>query len=368
MSAPLHIDDWVVDAAVKDSLTCTICLELLYQPVNLSTCSHTFCRLCLQKHVDSSNDPCCSDCRAPLSANIRSLLSTADCINGFCTEQLRKVKVSCPYCMQWSGIVGFDRCNVNQHYRECGEMPVLCSVGCGQSLRRNKAAAHESDECPRRVVKCERCHRPFAVEDIPRHHINDKECEQCHLCQLGCGQLLLDTAAEAHVKEQCSHRSVQCPVCDVAVRQDLLDTHLQANLVNHVNSLVSSNASLKQQLASVTSQLAEAVSRMQKQTDALCSQMACVSKEMFGERVLSAGQWVDALDTSHQWLCARVVQVHDRRVLLNYSGWSDKWNEWFDMSSPRIQCGGTKTSLQQVLDKGKRSPGKTEVLPANFGS
>jgi len=93
----LLLDDWVVDQAIKESLTCAICYDLLYQPVNLSTCSHTFCLHCLRACVRQSRSKC-PLCATPFSSNIHAVLSTTDCISGFCNEQLRKVKVSCPHC------------------------------------------------------------------------------------------------------------------------------------------------------------------------------------------------------------------------------------------------------------------------------
>ena len=76
----------------------------------------------------------------------------------------------------------------------------------------------------------------------------------------------------------------------------------------------------------------------------------------FSDRVLHVGEWIDTLDTANKWLCAQVLQVEGSRVLVRYSGWSDKWNEWHDMSSTKILKLGTRTTRKQVEERAKRKP------------
>ena len=367
-SITFPIDDWVVDE--HESLNCSICLDILYQPVNLSTCSHTFCLHCLQKLVqDPNSSPACPECKTALSSSIRSILSTPDCINGWWNEQLRKLKVACPHCKAteaWTGTLGIDRANAIAHRGECGYVPVPCSLGCGQSIARSSLTVHEKDECTKRSVQCDRCNQHFPVDAISAHLINDKECGNCHLCKLGCGQLLLDTLAAAHVKEACTHRPVLCPICNASVQHHLLDHHLQTNLVQHITQLAKDNASLKQQLSLASSTVAQQdmkVSKMQSEISCLRTQLSEVSDVLFTERLYVPGQWVDVLDTKKQWLCAQVASVMGRVVKVSYSGWDAKWDEWLSMESTRIRQLGSKTSQKQVNERGKLSPYVPFVLP-----
>jgi hypothetical protein len=45
---------------------------------------------------------------------------------------------------------------------------------------------------------------------------------------------------------------------------------------------------------------------------------------------------VDAQDFRGKWYIATVVAVKDDRILVNFQGWSDKWNTWYD--TPRWLC------------------------------
>ena len=252
---PFDVDDWVVDQVIKDSLSCSICSSLLYQPVNLSTCCHTYCLHCLQELVRVFHRSSCPQCNTRLSTTIQSILSTVDCINGFCNEQLRKVEVSCPHCKRWKDILGVDRAKAIKHHNECGEVLVQCQVGCGQSLLRRQLDFHENDQCPRRLVTCNRCQQQLRHQDMDQHHINEQECESAHLCKLGCEELVVDLVANVHSKEKCSHRLTKCPVCEKSFPYHLLESHLQSNVVDHFTKLATDNVSLKSQLADLQSTL-----------------------------------------------------------------------------------------------------------------
>ena len=330
-AADVTVDEWVVDQQVKEWLTCAICYDLLYQPVNLSTCSHTFCLRCLREHVKQPQSSSCPMCKTPLSSQIRSLLSTDDCINGSRNEQLRRVKVRCPHCRVWEGILGVDRVNLIAHRNECDEFPYQCGLKCGAMVPRSRCEEHDSAECPRRMVQCgrcaewmffellqkhhinerecekchvcaagcgevvadravaahrsqcaalpvecrlgcgqsisrieiaahehdclhrqvecERCKERLSYEHLSQHHINERECVNCHICMLGCGELLLDRSASDHRSNHCSHRSVLCPICCSSLEHRQLADHNETSSVSHIAELANHCTSLRQQVA-----------------------------------------------------------------------------------------------------------------------
>jgi len=73
----------------------------------------------------------------------------------------------------------------------------------------------------------------------------------------------------------------------------------------------------------------------------------------FSDRVLALNQWVDCLDTSHKWLCAQIIRIEGNRVELRYDGWSDRWNEFLEMSDPRVRPLGSFTTPEAVANIGK---------------
>ena len=244
-----HIDEWVVVQEEKDELTCPICLDILHQPVNLSTCPHACCRRCLGQLVSQHSQPKCPSCREPLSSEIRSLLTTTGCVSGIISEKLRKASTKCPHCHAWEGRLGVNRANLIAHRSECGAYPLICSVGCGESIARSQLAAHEGEQCPRRLVVCGRCEGQYAFESIQQHHINERECERAHLCVHGCGDVVADRTDYIHRLSHCTHRTTRCPVCSASMEHRHLSAHMAANVVEHITLLSCDNATFRSQLA-----------------------------------------------------------------------------------------------------------------------
>ena len=56
----------------------------------------------------------------------------------------------------------------------------------------------------------------------------------------------------------------------------------------------------------------------------------------FSKRRIEIGQWVDVKDTIDMWLEAEVIGIREHQVYVHYNGWGRRWDEWIDMSSPRI--------------------------------
>ena len=69
-------------------------------------------------------------------------------------------------------------------------------------------------------------------------------------------------------------------------------------------------------------------------------------------RQYAVGQWVDVRDTVDQWLEAQVVDVRNTDtglgVKVHYNGWPNRWDEWLDAASPRIQP--LRTNTMQAIN------------------
>lgn len=77
------------DAAVIDSLTCTICGDLMYTPARVGCqAGHTFCRVCISREVDARHS-------CPLDRQALTFQQVA--IAEDVQQQLNKVRVHCRY-------------------------------------------------------------------------------------------------------------------------------------------------------------------------------------------------------------------------------------------------------------------------------
>ena len=70
------------------------------------------------------------------------------------------------------------------------------------------------------------------------------------------------------------------------------------------------------------------------------------------------GQWVDVKDTVDQWLEAQIIEIiqtlNGTQAFVHYNGWPNRWDEWIDINSPRIQY--FKTHTYQSLASPMHSP------------
>lgn len=45
--------------------------------------------------------------------------------------------------------------------------------------------------------------------------------------------------------------------------------------------------------------------------------------------MLKVGTYVDAADTTNNFLLAKIVDIQGNQVQVNFDGWSQKWNAWY---------------------------------------
>ena len=70
-------------------------------------------------------------------------------LNNHCNNECVNRKVSCEHCQ--SMIVYKE---LNQHFKECPEFPLLCPNNCATSLKRKQIDSHIETDCPNTVVEC----------------------------------------------------------------------------------------------------------------------------------------------------------------------------------------------------------------------
>ena len=73
----------------------------------------------------------------------------------------------------------------------------------------------------------------------------------------------------------------------------------------------------------------------------------------------SVGDQIDALDTAHQYVVAKIEATKKKTYFITYLGWPRKWDEWVEKNSPRLLPLGTMTSGKWTGHKPK-SPFRLE--------
>jgi len=90
-----------------------------------------------------------------------------------------------------------------------------------------------------------------------------------------------------------------------------------------------------------------------KLSDADYKDVVYDSDETYGKRTFEKDEKVDCLDTDLNWLNAQIIETnaHYNAVRVKYDGWSDKWNEWLPVSSPRLAKSGVMTQYNPPKKK-----------------
>eukprot|EP01028_Stygiella_incarcerata_P009123 TRINITY_DN4230_c0_g1_i1.p1 TRINITY_DN4230_c0_g1~~TRINITY_DN4230_c0_g1_i1.p1 ORF type:complete len:837 (+),score=219.33 TRINITY_DN4230_c0_g1_i1:117-2627(+) len=138
---------------VEPVLTCPLCKLVLRDPVE-APCRHVFCRSCLEKCLEESEQPMCPECGVlcPLPTHA-SPLPQAHCI---IRNILTKKTIRCRYHEEGCKVEG-RMMDVMEHEETCPYGCVRCPhEGCDVVLLGSKMASH-TQECPHRVVSCEQC-------------------------------------------------------------------------------------------------------------------------------------------------------------------------------------------------------------------
>ena len=142
-------DDSRFEKAVDDHFHCSICYNVLKEPMMCRNNEHLFCRDCITKHLNT-NLHTCPECNEDLTVET---LRRARVISNF----LSGLKIKCDYCHR--GCQEYIRLEeLDSHVENCGFAPVKCSnEECEMIVNKREIIHHESTVCEYRKVKCHNC-------------------------------------------------------------------------------------------------------------------------------------------------------------------------------------------------------------------
>ena len=131
-------DDSRFEKAVDDHFHCSICYNVLKEPMMCRDNEHLFCRDCITEHLNTNSLETLRRARV-----VRNVLSG--------------LKIKCDYshrgCQEYIRLEELD-----SHVVNCGFAPVKCSnEECEMIVNKREIIYHESTVCEYRKVKCHNC-------------------------------------------------------------------------------------------------------------------------------------------------------------------------------------------------------------------
>ena len=144
---------------------CLICMKILSDPKECSTCRTAFCGDCIEGWKKQKMKKCPLQCANDTYVDMHRVLK----------DQLLKKRFRCPiegcppYKEQTTGLEGYTYTEALQHQKECLYRLRLCKHGCGQKVVGHDIAKHE-ETCIERLETCQKCGCPYKVNDTENKH------------------------------------------------------------------------------------------------------------------------------------------------------------------------------------------------------
>ena len=142
-------EDELFEHPVGPSFHCSICYNVVKNPVMCRHNEHLFCRACITRHL--MNSQTCPSCLEPLTVD--TLRQPSRTIMNLLSE----LKIHCQFFNR--GCVKFiELGNLDRHVGDCGFAPAVCSnEGCPLEVNKQDLLHHETAVCELRRVQCQNC-------------------------------------------------------------------------------------------------------------------------------------------------------------------------------------------------------------------
>ena len=142
-------DDSRFEKDVDAHFHCSICYNVLKEPMMCRNNEHIFCRECITEHLNV-NSHTCPECNEDLTVDTLRRARLA-------TNYLSELKIKCDYsdrgCQEYIRLA-----ELKCHVENCGFAPVKCSnEECEMMVNKRELIHHESSVCEYRKVKCHNC-------------------------------------------------------------------------------------------------------------------------------------------------------------------------------------------------------------------
>ena len=143
-------EDTRFEKAVDAHFHCSICYNVLKEPMMCRNNEHIFCRGCITEHLNV-NSHTCPECNEDLT--VETLRRAPRVLSNYLSE----LKVKCDYSNR--GCQEFIRLEeLDSHVENCGFAPMKCSnEECQMVVNKREIIHHESTVCEYRKVKCHNC-------------------------------------------------------------------------------------------------------------------------------------------------------------------------------------------------------------------
>ena len=235
MASPANYE--FVDKALEDH-QCTICTNILTDPVLTDCCGQDFCDGCLNTWLQRQKT--CPHCR---EANFKFIVDKR------MKRAIDSLKIYCPNrSKRCDKITTLSTCN--QHLEKCLFVEVSCTIKCGEIMLRKELQDHEDNKCPNRLVRCQYCNTEGMHKEITAKSHLDK----CPLfpisCPNNCEHEKTQRKNLTDHQKVCPLEPVKCPFFEAGCSTEIIPrkdmaAHKASNTEHHLELVMTETVTLK---------------------------------------------------------------------------------------------------------------------------
>ena len=236
-----------VDPGPSDDQMCPICHLVARKARQANCCGKMFCKGCLEKLRQYSNEFNCPICRKSLGKRYfkdkrteREILH----LQIYCTNK----KEGC----SWQGNLK----GIDTHIQVCHNEKVTCDK-CNDAMQRHQLEIHNNDECRQRDYKCPHCEADGIYVVMVTSHL--EECPDLLLIcpNEGCENKIKRREMGSH-QQVCPKNVIKCPYhdigCETEMKREMMDQHMETNTQAHLQNAVKKIAYLQNVVKKVREQ------------------------------------------------------------------------------------------------------------------
>ena len=198
-----------INESLLSDLTCPICLNIVWNPVECNECGNIFCEYCAKK-ISNSYRSYCPICKKIFvtrqSKGLKKILS--------------KIRIKCPYRFCKKNPQYFDYV---KHLEDCDYRLYHCkNDGCEyQDVLINMK--YHTNECKYRIIKCKFCSKNIKAYTFEKHEKN--ECTQEIICPKCHETMTRGYFWSNHYNE--NNENIECLKGQASYYQNLLEEYQQ---------------------------------------------------------------------------------------------------------------------------------------------
>ena len=220
-----------VDPSPSDDQMCPICHLVARKACQANCCGKIFCKGCLEKHRQHSDEFKCPICCKRLGKRYFK--------DKRMTRQILHLQIYCTNKNEgcsWQGNLQ----DIDTHNKECCNQEVTCDK-CDDVMQRHQLEIHNSDECLQRHYKCPHCEADGIYEVMTTSHL--EKCRDLVLTcpNEGCEHKMKRREMGSH-QQICPKEVIKCPYhdigCETEMKREMMDKHMETNTKAHLQNSV----------------------------------------------------------------------------------------------------------------------------------